>query len=128
MPRTSKHPCPYPGCGVLVEYRTTYCPKHQVVYTERNREYDKTRPEAKFYHSTRWKKLRGWYIRRHPLCELCLLENRIEVAAVIDQVREIVDGGTRLDVDNLQALCVACHNRKTFEEKKKRDWEVGQNL
>lgn len=46
MPRTSKHPCPYPGCGVLVEYRTTYCPKHQVVYTERNREYDKTRPEV----------------------------------------------------------------------------------
>lgn len=121
MPRIPKHPCPYPGCGALVEYRTTYCPKHQIVYAERNREYDKTRPEAKFYHSTRWRKLRDWFIKTHPLCETCLKNGRVEPAVVVDHIMEIADGGARLDAGNLQALCIACHNQKTFEEKIKRN-------
>lgn len=132
MAQAAKHPCPHPGCGVLVGYGTTYCPIHQAEYEQRRRDsierkasskrYDATkRPEAKFYHSTRWARLRKWFIRKNPLCVHCMRDGRVTAARVIDHVVEIADGGQRYDIDNLQALCHACHNRKTADERAKRE-------
>lgn len=28
MPKAAKHPCPHPGCGVLVDYGTRHYPVH----------------------------------------------------------------------------------------------------
>lgn len=124
MPKAAKHPCPHPGCGVLVDSGTRYCPAHQPAadarQQERARIYDEKRPEAKFYHGARWKRLRAWFLRRHPLCEMCLQAGRITPATVVDHIKEISDGGSRYDPDNLQALCIACHNVKTADERTKR--------
>lgn len=124
MPKAAKHPCPYPGCGVLVDYGKRYCPTHQAQADAQKQErasvYDKTRTEAKFYHSSRWQKLRNWFIKNNPLCVQCLREGRVTTATVVDHIEEIKDGGARYDINNLQSLCHACHNDKTAHERKKR--------
>lgn len=125
MPKIPKHPCRHIGCGKLVEYGKAYCPEHQAAADERKRDttriYDDKRPEAKFYKGTRWQKLRRMFLAKHPLCEVCLREGRIEPAKIVDHIKEITDGGARYDEDNLQALCLSCHNTKTAEQKKFRN-------
>lgn len=124
MPRAAKHPCLHTGCGALVDCGTRYCPAHQQAADARQQEhariYDEKRPEAKFYHGARWKRLRAWFLRRHPLCEMCVQAGHITPATVVDHIKEIADGGARYDPDNLQALCIACHNIKTADERAKR--------
>ena len=89
-------------------------------------EYNKSRPAAHdFYDSTAWRKLRAMYRRAHPLCEQCLREGRTTPANVVDHIVEIEDGGALLDPENLQALCYACHNRKTARERAGRAWGGG---
>lgn len=125
MPHMPKHPCPHPGCGALVEYDSTYCTAHREARATHRREvarrYDGKRTEAKFYHSARWKGLRDWFLTQHPLCEVCLREGRVEPAKIVDHIVEIKDGGARYDTDNLQALCDACHNKKTSAARKSRE-------
>lgn len=125
MPKIPKHPCRHVGCGKLVEYGKAYCSEHQPAAEEHKRDatrvYDDKRRETRFYHGTRWQKLRRTFLARHPLCEVCLRANRIESAKIVDHIKEIADGGARYDADNLQALCQSCHNKKTATEKKVRN-------
>jgi 5-methylcytosine-specific restriction endonuclease McrA len=55
-----------------------------------------------------WRRLRSWFLHRHPLCVRCGLP-----ASLVDHVRALEDGGSRLDAANLQALCRLCHAAKT---------------
>lgn len=41
-------------------------------------------------------------------------------AVIVDHIKEISDGGSINDPDNLQSLCFACHNKKTADEAVKR--------
>lgn len=125
MPKAAKKPCRFPGCGKLVEYNERYCAAHKhhesSQRAETNRKYDDNRPERhQFYRSVQWRKARNYYLARHPLCELCLKENRITAADVVDHIKEITDGGALLDERNLQSLCSTCHNKKTAEERRRR--------
>lgn len=101
MPKAEKHPRPHPGCGSLIDYGTRYCSAHQTVADTHKREtarvYDDKRTEVKFYHSARWKRLRDWYIKQHPLCEMYLGEGRIVEACLVDHIVEISDSGARYD-------------------------------
>lgn len=65
----------------------------------------------------KWQKLRDWFIGRHPLCEECLKHHRITQATDVDHIIPH-KGNPKLfwDVNNLQALCHACHSRKTAAE------------
>ena len=38
-------------------------------------------------------------------------------AQMVDHVRPINEGGAALDLENLQSLCHACHNRKSGRER-----------
>jgi hypothetical protein len=40
-----------------------------------------------------------------------------------DHIREISDGGLRLDPRNIMLRCAGCHNRKTAEERTRRNME-----
>lgn len=125
MPKAARKPCRFPGCGALVEYNELYCAAHKqqesTQKAEVNRKYDDNRPERhRFYRSAEWNKARRRFLARHPLCELCLRENRIVPAVVVDHIKEIADGGALLDERNFQALCSTCHNRKTAEERRRR--------
>ena len=77
------------------------------------REYNESRPERhKFYGSRRWRRLRDYYIARHPLCAECLKKGFVTAAVIVDHIVPIADGGAEMDEKNLQSLCTACHNRK----------------
>ena len=68
---------------------------------------------AKEYHTTRWRKLRSYYIKRNPLCVMCKEKNIIKEAYIVDHIVEVADGGEMYNYNNLQSLCDAHHRRKT---------------
>ena len=81
-----------------------------------NREYDQSRPERhKIYGTTRWQKLREYKRHRDPLCEECMRKNVITPMALVDHIIPISEGGAPFDMENLQSLCVSCHNKKHAE-------------
>ena len=61
-----------------------------------------------------WRRLREWYALRHPLCEDCLLRDRVVPLQEVDHVREFNGRADplRLDPNNLRSLCRSCHRRK----------------
>lgn len=75
---------------------------------------------TEFYRSTAWRKLRVEQLRRQPLCERCLAQGRHTPAYVVDHIRPVNQGGAPLDLENLQSLCAACHNRKSGAERHQR--------
>lgn len=62
-----------------------------------------------------WRKLRAWFLRRHPLCAACEAKGRLTAATVVDHVLPRRFGGTD-HPRNLQPLCATCHNAKTARE------------
>lgn len=63
---------------------------------------------------------RGVAIRRrfldaYPLCSRCEADGRVVLAEEVDHIKPLAVGGTDSD-DNKQALCKACHQKKTTIE------------
>jgi 5-methylcytosine-specific restriction enzyme A len=74
-----------------------------------------------FYLSPEWRGLiRDIKRERGAFCVICGSGKRI----IGDHVRELKDGGAKLDPQNVQLLCHVCHQRKTARERAKR--AVGQ--
>jgi 5-methylcytosine-specific restriction endonuclease McrA len=92
------------------------CPKCSKLY---HKNYDRNHRDKEmytFYRSARWKKVRAMQLRKEPLCVEC---NR--VAGIVDHIKEIKDGGEKLNLDNLQSMCKSCHSKKTAREKRVRE-------
>lgn len=77
----------------------------------------------KFYNSVAWKKCRASYINSliDDLCEHC----QFNLGYIVDHVEEINitnidDPMITLNHDNLQYLCLECHNKKTFGKPKEK--------
>ena len=76
--------------------------------------------EAKrFYNSSQWRKCRASYISTVPggLCEHC----QHSMGYIVDHIQEINihninDPDITLNHNNLQYLCLECHNTKTFRK------------
>jgi 5-methylcytosine-specific restriction enzyme A len=128
MPSRPLKPCNKIGCTNLT--RDRYCEQHKHLAGQRQRarrndkEYDKHKRNQQaraFYHSREWERLRqAALVRDHYLCQHCLEHNRITRAVIVDHIVPIaVDWSRRLDINNLQSLCQACHNRKTAEDKRR---------
>lgn len=99
--------CLWPQCQEKI-LTGSYCDTHK---KQKQSEYDATRdPDStRFYNSRRWKLLRQMKLNKNPLCEICLLEGKIQVADMVDHV----DGDfNNNDEDNHMSLCNACHNKK----------------
>lgn len=58
-----------------------------------------------------WERIARLYRESHPVCEMCQQESSVDV----DHIRPFrgVDDPLRTDLQNLQALCKACHSKKT---------------
>jgi len=101
--------------------RPGYCDTHRVAV---HRDYGRARrgfdAEVGFYQSRQWRTARATFLREHPVCVRCAARGRVVAAVVADHVQPLKRGGARFDVGNLQALCVACHNRKTARETARR--------
>jgi 5-methylcytosine-specific restriction protein A len=68
------------------------------------------------YNSPAWRKLSRAFRRTHPLCAQCDREGRIKQSQVTDHIIAIRDGGDVWDMNNLEALCKKCHDKKTRQE------------
>jgi len=73
-----------------------------------------------FYKSTAWTRLRSRKIQLTPLCEHCSIYGVLTAGHIIDHVIELNDGGAAMDYNNLQTLCLPCHNTKTAKAKRAR--------
>ena len=71
-----------------------------------------------FYNSRGWRKVAKAHKQSNPLCTVCLQEGRTTAVEVTDHIKSIDDGGSKLDVNNLQSLCHPCHNSKTGRNKR----------
>lgn len=73
----------------------------------------------RFYDSKEWKKCRESYISKvHGVCEHCG-----EPGYILDHIEELTpeninDPNITLNHENLQYLCLSCHNTKTFKKYK----------
>lgn len=75
-----------------------------------------------FYHSKRWLSCRASFIAQRRgidggMCQHC----RARLGYIVDHIVEltaenITDAEVALNHENLQYLCVECHNRKTFSK------------
>jgi 5-methylcytosine-specific restriction protein A len=82
MPGRPPKPCAYQGCPQLTQER--FCSTHQ---SFKRRQRDSQRPNSsRRGYGYRWQQAREAFLRRHPLCVMCLEENRYEPATVVDHV------------------------------------------
>lgn len=112
MPTRAPHGCTQPGCPELV-HRGARCDTHA---RARAAEVNSFRGSAASRgYGYRWTKIRGAYLRAHPLCAHCLAEGRTTPATDVDHVTSRARGGSD-HASNLQALCHRCHSTKTAAE------------
>ena len=109
MPRKPKRPCRYPGCPNLCE-TGTYCEVHRKEWSP-----DALRGNATARgYDAKWREARRLFLQRNPLCQNCLKNGKLTPATVVDHI--VPHRGDQLlfwDHGNWQALCKACHDRKT---------------
>jgi 5-methylcytosine-specific restriction enzyme A len=71
------------------------------------------RADKAFYASASWIRLRRLKLAENPLCQPCQSNGQVVAA---EQVHHILDRKDRpdlsLDYENLQSVCVPCHNAK----------------
>lgn len=73
---------------------------------------------GKYYNTKQWKNLRNYYIRRNPLCEICLSKGIVKPANEVHHKRFILSGIDEderykllTDESNLLSVCYECHDK-----------------
>lgn len=118
--------CKYPGCRKPVALGQKYCDLHREKGNARDaqmkaeREAHRTKrtgsSTARGY-GYKWQRLRARILAAHPLCVECEKRGIIKLATDVDHIRPHKgDPALMWDEHNLQALCHACHSRKTARE------------
>lgn len=118
MPRRAAHPCAWPGCPNLAEPGHRYCPEHE---RQVQKEYDQKRgTAAQRGYDARWRRLRKMFLAANPVCAdpfgIHARNGEVVPATDVDHIVPKRCGGTD-EWSNLQALCHACHSRKTSTER-----------
>jgi 5-methylcytosine-specific restriction protein A len=106
MPQRPLQLCAVPGCGTYV--RAGRCAPHAVAleYTRRNRDV------RKWYYTAAWIHLRQVVLS--DAAYTCASCGQVRADLDVDHiVKHEGDPARFWDVANLQALCAACHTRKT---------------
>lgn len=93
-----------------------YAPRTHGAERPRERAPDRRLNAGKRGYDAKWQRFRRWYLRRHPLCQSCKEDGRVRAAVLVDHVIPLSEGGEHLTEENSQALCRACHARKTNKE------------
>lgn len=82
-----------------------------------NKGSERHQERQKYYQNPMWVKLRNAYIKEHPLCQRCLLMNRVTPSRDCHHLVSFMKGKTEteklvllLNENNIVALCRDCHN------------------
>lgn len=86
----------------------------------------KSKDIYKLYNTQTWRRLREGYLMEHPLCENCLLVDKITPAKEVHHIKPISRGVDEYemrclayDPNNLRALCEECHDEEHRKLNKK---------
>jgi len=111
-----KRPCAQPGCTELVT--KGYCAAHAKV----TRLYDEHRGSAASRgYDAAWDRVKQKALERDGyLCQPCKRRKLMRPATEVDHIVALVDGGARLDLNNLESTCHSDHVSKTWRERKAR--------
>lgn len=110
MPSAAPRPCSHPGCGVLVRDGTGRCLKHPA------KVWAKKPTAAKRITGRKLQQLRKELFEREPLCRPCYKAGRVTVGTMRDHITPLEEGGMDTE-DNVQNICVACHDEKSKAER-----------
>lgn len=87
-------------------------------------------PEAiRFYNSDAWHQCKEEYLKSvNHLCERCLAKGLYEPAKIVHHKIHLSeenfgDAEIMTGFDNLQAVCLSCHNEIHFGKKQERRWK-----
>jgi len=115
-PMAPRRPCIEPRCPGFAIPGRARCGAHQRA-AWRAANAAKPPELLAFYASSVWKALSRAHRLQNPWCSLCASEGRSTPAVQVDHIVGIRQAPDRaLDPENLQSLCMSCHNRKTFAE------------
>jgi 5-methylcytosine-specific restriction protein A len=93
-----------------------YCEAHQADRKINKFADDRRGSRHERGYGTEWDKLRNAILRRDKgLCQVCLAAGKYRPAKQVDHIRQKSQGGTDAE-DNLQSICVECHQAKTASE------------
>lgn len=81
---------------------------------------------VRFYHSRAWQRARQMALTRdHYLCQVCYRQGRVTPARTVHHIVHIKDNwDKRLDLDNLETICLECHNQEHPEKGAKNKEQV----
>ena len=86
---------------------------------ERKKSNNKRMAQSIVYNTKRWSELRRYKIYNNPLCEQCLIEDRITPAVEVHHITPFMTGSNveqikflGFDYSNLMCLCTECHSKK----------------
>lgn len=100
-----KRRCPRPYCRNYMP-----CPYHTGQRSERAQEWHGL-------YDRRWQAYRRMYLAEHPLCVNPFGDHGIKAAECVDHIKpHRGDLALFWSESNLQALCSACHGKKTAQE------------
>lgn len=84
----------------------------------------------RLYNTARWQRLRRTHLASSPLCVMCLEENRVEAASVVDHIKPHKgDEVLFFDAGNLASLCKSHHDtvKQRIERSGKEIRPIGQD-
>ncbi|WP_370548140.1 HNH endonuclease [Edwardsiella tarda] len=113
MPWQPLRRCTEPGCNRRV--KSGKCEEHKREARKIQDERRGSRRERGY--SNAWEKYRLQFLQANPLCVHCLSDGQYTPATIVDHIIPIQGGNDVLfwPASNHQALCHACHNRKTVK-------------
>ena len=94
-----------------IKARSTYVKDKQRAFVGMNKS------NSHIYKSRQWRKLREMVLHKQPICVHCERKGIYTTANTIDHIQSINKGGAIWSMDNLQALCSSCHNKKSARDK-----------
>ena len=78
-----------------------------------------------FYRSKQWRRTRELFLERNPWCEECMKANKYEPATLVHHRVHLNESNVdnpdiSLSFDNLEAVCIDCHNKIHLKKNDKR--------